>query len=111
MGVESRQDLIDDGQVLNKTSFLLVAATLTAQQQVVEYDTDVGGACAVTLPPVIEAMGKMYSISLVEDGGDLTVQDQDDSRDWTDIVLTADDDYVLLYSDGRKWFSLDEQST
>ena len=110
MAVESRQDFIDSGQVLDKTTFGTVAATLTSQQQVVEYNTT-AGACAVTLPPVIEAMGKMYSISLITDGGDLTVQDQDDSRDWADIVLTAANDYVLLFCDGRKWFSLDEQST
>jgi hypothetical protein len=110
MAIESRQDLIDSGQVLNKVTFGTVAATLTSQQQVVEYNTT-AGACAVTLPDVCEAAGKHYSISLVTDGGNLTVQDQDDSRDWSDITLTAANDYVLLFCDGRKWFSLDEEST
>jgi hypothetical protein len=109
MGTESRQDQIDDGQVLNKTTFGTVAATLTAQQQVVEYTT-AAGACACTLPPVIEAMGKIYTISLITDGGDLTVQDQDDSRDWTDLTMDTANDYCCLYSDGRKWFNLDSET-
>ena len=29
-----------------------------------------------------------------------------DSEAWTDIVLAADDDYAVIYSDGMKWYTL-----
>ena len=69
------------------------------------------GAYAITLPPVSEARGLMYSIYFVSDGGDVTIQDQDDSFDWSDMVMTANNDRVLLYSDGRTWHPLIDVTT
>ena len=110
MTLESRQDLIDGGQVLNKTHFLTESTTLTVNQQVAECVTGAAVDVTLTLPAVIEATGRHYSISLITDGGfDVVVQDQDDSRDWTDLTLDTANDYALLYSDGRKWFTLDSE--
>jgi hypothetical protein len=86
------------------------AATLTLYQQQVRADTT-DGAMAITLPSVAEAKGLLFSIILETDNGDLTVQDQDDSYDWSDMVLTAIKDRVLLYSDGFVWHKLIDITT
>jgi len=82
------------------------AETLQVYEQVVLIDTDTNdGTFTLTLPPVAEAAGKFYAIHLIDDGGDVTVQDQDDSYDWGgDYTLDADADGVLLFSDGLKWW-------
>lgn len=81
------------------------AATLTLYEQQVRVDTT-DGAFAITLPPVAEAKGLEFSIILETDGGNLTIQDQDDSYNWSD--LTCDDalDGFLLKSDGYVWWQL-----
>jgi hypothetical protein len=81
------------------------AATLTVREQQVRANTT-AGAMAITLPPVGEARGLTFSIILETDGGNLTIQDGDDSYNWTD--LTCDDalDGFLLYSDGFVWWQL-----
>jgi len=62
---------------------------------------------ALTLPPVAEAAGRILSIyATVANSKTLTVQDQDDSVGWTDISLNADDEHVLLYSDGLRWHEI-----
>jgi len=80
--------------------------TMEVFEQVVLVDTDtVDGTFTVTLPPVAEAAGKFYSITLIDDGGNLTVQDQDDSIGYAgDFVFDADAEALLLYSDGLAWW-------
>jgi len=57
--------------------------------------------------PVGEAAGKLYSITGISINGAVTVQDQDDAIDWTDITtIDTTLDGVLLYSDGLKWWTL-----
>jgi len=108
--LEERRGFIDDGQVRDKYEFVTTTLVMDVYDQVVECDST-GGAFTVTLPNVAEAKGKMYSISLIVDNGDVTIQDNDESRDWADLVMTAANDYALVYSDGRKWFTLDSQLT
>ena len=80
--------------------------TLEVFEQICLIDTDTAdGTFTVTLPPVGEAKGKFYSIILVDAGGAVTVQDQDDSYGWANITaIDADEDGVLLFSDGMKWW-------
>ena len=109
MALESDQERINGGlHYDSKITFIDEATTLTRNQLVCEADTT-DGAMAVTLPNVEEAAGKIVSISLITDGGDLTIQDQDESRDWSDLTLDTANDFALLYSDGRKWFKLDSE--
>ena len=115
MGVESIQSKltimgVPRDQAVTK---IVRTATLTAQtlevwEQVVQVDTDTtDGTFTLTLPPVAEAAGKIYSITLIDAAGAVTVQDQDDSLDWTNFTdLDADNDGILLYSDGLKWWTL-----
>ena len=81
------------------------AATLTLLETQVRANTT-AGAMAITLPSVAEAKGLTFSIILETDNGDLTIQDADDSYNWSD--LTCDDalDGYLLYSDGHVWWQL-----
>lgn len=60
---------------------------------------------AITLPTASEATGLTFTFLAVEDLSTytVTIQDQDESRDWADIVLQSDNDRLTLYSDGQKW--------
>ena len=94
------KQVIGDGYAV-KTA----AATLAVYETRINANTT-AGAMAITLPPVAMAAGNFYSIILGTDGGDLTIQDQDDSYNWDD--LTCDDalDGYLLYSDGFNWWTM-----
>ena len=89
--------------------------TLEVYEQVV-YCNNTAASFTVTLPPIKEAAGKMYSIKLITDSGvnTVTIADQSDSYDFAeggDLILTAATDFVLLYSDGFKWYTLSIQET
>lgn len=60
----------------------------------------------VELPAVAEAAGLFFTVRAITDGGGVTIQDKDDSLEWTDLVTDADAEYALLYSDGFQWFVL-----
>ena len=91
----------------DKFAVKTAAATLALYEQQIRADTT-AGAMAITLPPVGEAKGLMFSIIFETDNGDLTIQDNDDSYDWTDIVFDNALDRVLLYSDGYVWWVLQQ---
>lgn len=115
MGIERGQAALEKLMVNRGSSVVkwtrtasYTSDTLEVFEQVLLIDTDTtDGTFTVTLPPVSEAAGKFYSITLIDAGGTVTIQDQDDSYDWTDIDdMDADDDAVLLYSDGLRWFEI-----
>ena len=86
-----------------------VAATLTVNQRVVHV-TGQAGAIAVTLPPVSECSGLVFTFKVLDDSSTntVTIQDQDDSYIWADIVCAGagGDNYAILYCDGQMWFNL-----
>jgi len=93
----------------NLDNFVAVtgATTLTPRSQRVEITTTADQAdFAVTLPNVAEAAGCLISVALVTLGDDetVTLQDQDESYDWNDLSLATENDGVLLFSDGHKWW-------
>lgn len=63
---------------------------------------------SITLPPVAEAVGIIISIhaTSIANSKAVTVQDQDDSQDWSDLTIDVTADGVLLFSDGLKWWQL-----
>lgn len=73
------------------------------EQTVLCYAT--AGSLTLTLPNVLEAAGRLFSIYCKDltSPSTVTVQDNDESLEWSDLSLTADDDHVLLYSDGLQW--------
>ena len=96
------QDLAKEG--LGITTYVTAADTLEPYENVVEITT-VAASFALTLPNVALAAGKHFSIHLVSANSKaVTLQDQNESVDWTDKTLDADADGILLYSDGRKWW-------
>lgn len=62
----------------------------------------------ITLPPVAEAKGRIYSITgaIVTAVNVITIAHKGDSEGWTNLVLDTAGDGALLYSDGRKWWNI-----
>lgn len=85
------------------------AATLEVWEQVVKVDTT-SGTFKLRLPDVAAAIGRIYSIDLI--GGETTACTLAPHRDsatagWGgDYTLDANDDAIVLYSDGRRWHVL-----
>lgn len=68
-------------------------------------------AYAITLPNVGEAAGQVFAFTTVEDLStyNVTLQDQDESMDWVDVLLLGvNSETLLLFSDGLKWHILSE---
>ncbi len=90
--------------------------TKTASYTMKPYDFTVkgdisSGSITITLPPVVEARGKIYTLWCIDaDSNDMTITDYGDATLWTDIVLGDDNDYLVLFSNGERWFELSEQS-
>ena len=104
--LEERKAAIEDGQVRDKINHITAEDYLTIYDQLTHADTT-DGAMTVYLPPVAQAMGKLYSIALITDGGDLTIADLDDSRNWEgDYTLNDAGEHKLFYSDGEKWYNV-----
>ena len=107
MGLEQRQNFINGGQVLDKFLHAEEDATLGVNQQIVVCTTGAVSDVTVTLPAVVDAVGRIYTFSLETDGGkDLIVQDADDSVNWTDLTMDTQYDYAILFCDGRRWWVL-----
>jgi hypothetical protein len=94
--------MLATGKIVAKTA----AATLELNENMVRADTT-AGAMAITLPPVAEAAGKIFTVKLVTDGGDLTLQDQDDSENFSDFTLNDANERVTLYSTGTDWVTIE----
>ena len=108
--------LVEDAGLPNrdKTLFLTAAATLTVYQQLVRATANpVTGAYAITLPDVARAQGKMMSIQALDADvtNVITVQDDDESEEWTNISLNGAGEGCLLYSDGRRWWPMVSDTT
>ncbi|RLG99224.1 hypothetical protein DRO38_08030 [Candidatus Bathyarchaeota archaeon] len=102
---EARHRQIDDSMNVSKLTVKTADYSMTIRDARVECDST-DGAFTVTLPPVGEAAGKMFSVYLKVDGGDITIEDSaNDSLGW-DGDYTLDDvgDGYCFYSDGRSWF-------
>ena len=106
--LEERKAAINDGQVRDKYEFVTgLTLVMDVYDECVECDTT-DNAITITLPNVDKAKGKIYSILLVTDGGnDVTIQDNDESKNWEgDFTLADAGDAYVLYSNGRKWWTL-----
>lgn len=72
--------------------------------------TGTTGDLDINMPPVSEAAGRIFSIRSPDVGTDtnaVTVKDPHGSVDWGgNYTIDADDDHLVLYSDGQKWYEL-----
>ncbi len=91
------------------------AATLRLDQRHVlaNGSTALGGAFSITLPPVSECAGMIFTIwcEVIANAATVTVQDQDESEGWSDVALTTTADHLVVVSDGRHWITLADVST
>jgi hypothetical protein len=104
----SSGDLSQSGKVVFATTTL----AMDVNDQVVRCVTNDTLGFTVTLPSVRAAAGRMYSISLVTDGGmDVTIENKANDSVLTDITLDTALDYALMYSDGYLWHTLLSESS
>lgn len=102
------QDSIRNGQreVLRPTA----AVTLTVLQQVVYATPPSASTYIITLPPVAACNGLRFHI--VSDGDDTgTITVAADDCEMADKVLTADNDFCLVESNGFDWITVAETLT
>ena len=62
----------------------------------------------LTLPPVLEARGMIFSFFCISaaDGLTITIADAGDDMNFTDLVMDTTNDYAIVYSDGIYWHVL-----
>ncbi|KKL19887.1 hypothetical protein LCGC14_2460970 [marine sediment metagenome] len=110
MTVQPRAERFLGDQVINKVTYPEADVSLGAEDQVVRASTvsGGGGAFTITLPSVVAAKGRFYSIFMVarNSAENITVQDKGDDTGLSDITLNAADERVLLYSDGFHWYTV-----
>ncbi len=74
--------------------------------------TDNTNATTMTLPPVAEAAGMIFLFYLVTDGGqNVTITDDADDADFTDVTMDTENDAFVLVSDGIHWFAISGNAT
>lgn len=88
---------------------------LTVYERVVRVD-DSTYTSTIWLPPVAEAKGLTFNISVTSGSNNVTITDfggasYSDSRDWADITLSEDEDQVTLLSDGMGWIIVENKAT
>lgn len=109
IGIQGSPDVFHDMQKVDK--FLEVDnadATLTVNQQVVVVRSD-DSTATITLPFVSDARGRTFSITAPDGGTNtVTVQDNDESVDWSNRSLDAANDQLILMSDGRRWIIIQD---
>ena len=122
MSMERREAMLNDMGVGPDSDVLYIVSsstntsdTLEVYEQVVRIDTDTNDqAFSLAMPPVSLAKGKIYCITLYDDGADVTITDNagdtagitGGALDDQDITLDADDEYTVLLSDGFQWFEI-----
>ena len=105
MAIESYERFVNDAVHGDKLKIVAGTATVLKTYETVVRATQLTASIAVTLPPVAKMAGKFVSCQVVDANSEaLTLQDADDSQDWTDLTLDADNDGALLFSDGIKWW-------
>ena len=90
---------------------LLESGALTYQMRVsdtvlIVISSGGDGTGIVTLPSLAEAVGKLYFISAPTGsaGGDISLYEKETGSELsTNGDMDADDDHLLLFSDGTKW--------
>lgn len=98
------------GEIASFDTFVLTeviaSRTLKLGEQTVRCKADgTSGAFTITLPGVSEAAGISFSIyAQTADGTNtVTVEDQNESEGWSDVVLNSNDQGVVVTSDGIRW--------
>lgn len=115
MPLEGKQSRFASDQVINKVLYPDDTVSLGVNDQVVRASTvSANNAFTITLPGIVEAAGRFYSLFMVarNSSDDITIQDKADdtqvngSGGLADITFNLALDRVLLYSDGFVWHTV-----
>lgn len=99
-------DFVMDRQKPDKIKRVTAAETLDVNERVVIATVD-GANYNITLPPVAEAAGFIFTIIAdVASAHAATIVDKGDDSRWIDLALNVDEEYVILYSTGDNWLIL-----
>jgi len=106
----SRQHRFDAETSYDDTVFKSADYTLTTRDSTVVVDSS-DAAVTITLPPVAEAKGLIFVIEAPYGASNaVTVQDQDDSVNWTNVTdLDANNDALCVMSNGRRWIEIQQK--
>lgn len=108
--MERKQMRGDRERVLDHILHATTTTAMTANDLKVNCDST-GGAFTLTLPSVVEAMGRIYTVRLTAGAVNaVTLTHKSDSVDWAaNFTLDANNDAIALYSDGEKWYAIDNE--
>lgn len=115
--VQFQQDFVDKLNSLSDEPKLHGAAdgdlALDVGDNYVRVVPPAADTTTVTLPGVMAAKGASYFIeSIGNDTGTITIEEQGDAVvAFSDVVLTADHDHLMVRSTGTKWITEDDVST
>lgn len=89
---------------INNTAANGTTYRIKPYETLVIVDNDSSYTQSLYLPYVGESAGMILTIVFPDYGGGGTVADNDDSlSDWSDLTNNADNEYCVLYNDGRGW--------
>jgi hypothetical protein len=106
MGQDNVRALLNRVPLGNSQAYYTSTDTIALSDQNIIVDST-ASAMTLTMPPVAEAKGMIYSIFMRSHGGaDCTVT-ATDAEGWDgDYTLNSAGDGQLLFSDGAHWWSL-----
>jgi hypothetical protein len=101
--MDSDQDILTDDEKVYRYTSDGTTIYLTAIQQVVYVNNAV--LSILMLPPVADAKGLQYTITIANTGNAITLADyNDDSTSWPgDYTLDTAGDNITLLSNGKSW--------
>ena len=112
-GVYGPSDSWKRGYVTKTSSATVTSYAMKVYDFVVELIMVASYPITITLPPVAEAKGKIYTIYCSTHGEsscDVTIADAGDdaifSDSGSDVTLAYLNNYVVLFSNGKRWFVL-----
>ena len=107
-------DTYRSGFVKVTSSATVTTKAMTVRELVLQVIAVSSYPLAVTLPPVAEARGKIYSIyspTHGESSCDITIDDKGDDAKQAQYTITGADGFALYFSNGIRWFCLISAAT
>ena len=106
---DSQRDIPARGIVAYYSSATGLTYSLTTAIRHLMATTTSAGTLAVTLPPVAEAAGMIFSVYLDTFAtSSVSIADAGDDADFTTRTLDAADEFIVLFSNGVRWLCLSD---
>jgi hypothetical protein len=108
--------LVTNGQIAPEWKAVTVATSLAAYERLVAVNTGAAGDYIITLPPMADCVGRgFYVIKVTTHGAsDVTVESPEKDgggKLYTSGKLTALADFLILWTDGERWYEIKELTT